>query len=435
MFGSNSSEQFDSGPTLLRARWVLPLVREPIENGAILIQEGRIQQVGPWPELQRQSRARLEDLGEVILLPGLVNAHCHLDYTGMAGQITPLKSFSDWIKALLALKAHWTYTDYAASWLAGARMLLHHGVTTVADIEAVPELLPEVRLATPLRVCSFVEMTGVRSRRAPAQIIAEAIEHIAAVPTAARWAGLSPHAPYSTTPELLRQSAAAARQRGWLITTHLSESAEEFEMFLRARGPMYDWLQSQRDPSDCGLGSPTGALERAGLLAENFIAVHVNYLAPGDASLLGERGCGVVHCPRSHAYFRHEPFPWKELEEAGVNICVGTDSLVSTVVPTGERLELNLLAELRAMQRAHPGLSPERLLRFITLQGAKALRRAGELGELSPGALADLIAIAGRSTAGDVYETVIAHPGPVARVMINGQWVHSSDLPPETSAG
>src|SRR5690606_19255911 len=103
----------------------------------------------------------------------LVNAHCHLDYTNMAGMIPAPKNFPDWIKAMLALKAHWSYSEYSQSWLNGAQMLLRTGTTTLADIEAVPELLPDVWNATPLRVVSLLELTNVKSRRPASEIICE----------------------------------------------------------------------------------------------------------------------------------------------------------------------------------------------------------------------------------------------------------------------
>ena len=103
--------------------------------------------------------------GEVVLLPGLVNAHCHLDYTDMAGELPPPRTFTDWIPLITAAKTAWGYSDYARSWLRGAHMLLRNGTTTVADIEAMPDLLPELWDATPLRVFSFLEMTGIRARR------------------------------------------------------------------------------------------------------------------------------------------------------------------------------------------------------------------------------------------------------------------------------
>src|SRR5581483_11209002 len=150
---------------ILRARTVLPITAPPIENGAVVVSGNQIDAVGKWTDLKSDfSSEEIFNLGEVVLLPGLVNAHCHLDYTDMAGQLPPPKTFLDWIPQMLAAKAAWSYTDYARSWLNGAKMLLQTGTTTVADIEAVPELLPEMWNATPLRVFSFLEMTGVRSK-------------------------------------------------------------------------------------------------------------------------------------------------------------------------------------------------------------------------------------------------------------------------------
>ncbi|MGZ5544881.1 MAG: amidohydrolase family protein, partial [Limisphaerales bacterium] len=162
---------------LLRARIVWPVSLPPIENGAICIRDGLIEDVGSWADLARRWAGwHVDDLGEVALMPGLINAHCHLDYTGMAGMIPPPSSsanFPDWIKSILSLKAHWSYTEYAASWLKGAKQLLDSGCTTVFDIEAVPELLPEAWGSTPLRVVSFLEMTGVRSGHLPERILQE----------------------------------------------------------------------------------------------------------------------------------------------------------------------------------------------------------------------------------------------------------------------
>ena len=153
------------------------------------------------------------DLGEVILLPGLVNAHCHLDYTDMAGELPPPKKFTDWIPLITAAKTAWSYSDYARSWLRGAHMLLKTGTTTVADIEAMPDLLPEVWDATPLRVFSFLEMTGIRARRNPREILREAVEKIDSLAHPRCRAFLSPHAPYSTLPELLGLTARNRAQK------------------------------------------------------------------------------------------------------------------------------------------------------------------------------------------------------------------------------
>ena len=407
---------------ILRARTILPLSRPAVDNGAVRIAANRITAAGPWKEIREQSDEPAIDLGEVVLMPGLINAHCHLDYTHMRGLIPRPKSFPDWIKALLALKAEWTYSDYAQSWLHGARMLVRRGVTAVADIEAVPELLPEVWTATPLRVISFLEMTGVRSCRSAPEILREMAERIDLLSHPVSSAALSPHAPYSTTPDLLRLSAAKARQRRWRVTTHVAESRAEFDMFAHRRGALFDWLRRQRDASDCGLGSPVQHLHRNGVLGENLLAVHVNYLDEGDAGLLARRKVSIAHCPRSHHYFQHDPFPFAKLSEAGVNICLGTDSLVSVLSIRRQKPELDLFAEMRAFSAAHEDVPPETIVRMATRNGARALGLAGKIGELVPGAFADLIALPISANAAELLESILHFTGEVAASLINGAW-------------
>jgi cytosine/adenosine deaminase-related metal-dependent hydrolase len=413
---------------ILRARTVLPIAQPPIENGAVLILENHVRTVGSWADLKLQSHAneKIFDLGEVILLPGLVNAHCHLDYTDMAGQLPPPKNFIDWIPLILAAKSAWSFSDYARSWLNGAQMLLKTGTTTVADIEAVPDLLPEIWDATPLRVFSFLEMTGIRAQHKPTEILRETVAKIDSLSHERSRASLSPHAPYSTLPELLRLSAKAARQKKWRLTTHVAESTEEFEMFARARGKMFDWMQrNHRDNSDCGIGSPVQHLERAGILNGNFLAVHANYLGEKDVALLTRRKTSVVHCPRSHAYFRHEPFPSEKLSKAKVNICLGTDSLATVKTNGKQKIELNMFEEMRVFAQANPKISAAEILSMATVNGARALGLTGQAGELSKNAFADLIAIPSGGNSSKAAETVVNCPGDVCASMINGQWAIS----------
>ena len=408
---------------LLRASVVLPVSRPPIRDGAVLISGRRIAAVGRWGDLSSRNRTPVLDLGERLLMPGLVNAHCHLDYTDMAGHFPPPKAFSDWLKQITAAKAGWEYSDYAESWLKGAGMLLRTGTTSVADIEAVPALLPDVRGQTPLRVYSFLELIGIKGHRQPQAVLQEAVQHIDALKVARGGAGLSPHAPYSTVPELLRLSAQTARRRKWPVTTHVAESALEYEMFSRARGPMFDWLQrSGRDMSDCGLGSPVQHMERCGALSGNLLAAHVNYLANGDAALLGKRKVNVVHCPRCHFYFHHDPFSLRRLVSAGVNVCLGTDSLASVYKTRRQSIELNLLEEMRALAKNEPSLSARKIVQMVTLNGARALGMSGQIGELAEGGFADLVALPFAGKVSDIYDAVLHHAGDVAASMIDGQW-------------
>lgn len=410
-------------PLLLRARLVLPVSRPPIPDGAVLISGKRIAAAGRWRDLSREKPQAVLDLGDAILMPGLVNAHCHLEYTDMAGQLAPPKIFPDWLKLMTATKASWSDSDFAQSWLHGAEMLVRTGTTTVADIAAVPQLLPTAWNATPLRVFSFLEMISVKPSRQPERVLQEAVDRIESLGAARCRAGLSPHAPYTAVPELLRLSARAARRRRWRLATHVAESAAEFEMFARGRGAMFDWIQrSGRDMSDCGFGSPVQHLERCGMLGRNLLAAHVNYLGPNDAALLGRRGVHVVHCPRSHSYFRHGAFPFRRLARAGVNICLGTDSLASVYKTRRQTVELSLFDEMRALARAQPGLSPRTMLRLVTVNGARALGLQGRVGELSANAFADLIALPFAGGPAEVHDAVLQHSGEVSASMIDGQW-------------
>ena len=392
-----------------------------LDDGALVVRRGRIEAVGRWRVIKGET-GKVIDLGVVVLLPGLVNAHCHLDYTDMAGQFPPPKVFTDWLKVITATKAGWTLSDFAESWRNGAHMLVRTGTTSVGDIEAVPQLLPEVWRSTPLRVLSYLEMIGITSRRPPKIVLAEAVAKIRSLGRERERVGLSPHAPYSTVPELLRRVTMTANRWRWRVCTHVAESALEYAMFARGRGEMFAWLKrSGRDMSDCGLDSPIRHLENCFLLNKNLLVAHANYLGRKDAERLGKNGVSVVHCPRSHAYFRHGPFPLGRLTRAGVNVCLGTDSLASVCKVGRQRPELNMFEEMRALAKREPGLPPKRILEMATRCGARAL--GWPVGELATGKFADIIAVpSAEGPPSAAYEAVLRQEGPVPASLIGGRW-------------
>ena len=413
---------------ILRAKIVLPVTAPPIEDGAVFIDGNKIRSVTPWKDLRPHLREKTIDLGDVILLPGLVNPHCHLDYTDMAGELSPPKLFTDWIASITAAKTAWSYSDYARSWLRGAHQLLKTGTTTVGDTECMPDLLPEVWDATPLRIFSFLEMTGIRSRRPPKEILHETVETMAALRHPRHRAALSPHAPYSTLPELLRLTARLAQKRKWRVSIHVAESEQEFDMFQNAPGEMHDWLKRNgRDNSDCGHGSPVAYLARNRLLGENILAIHVNCLARGDATLLAKNRTHVIHCPRSHDYFKHPKFERERLANAGVNLCLATDSLATVRKNGKSKPELDMFAEMRAFADKDPSISPEDILRMATINGARALGLAGKIGEVSADASADMIAIPFSGKLARLNDAVLAHAGNVTASLIEGRWA----IPPQ----
>ncbi len=408
---------------IFRSRILVSVTAPPLADGAVFVSAGQVIWAGAWKDLVGHVSDSVVDLGDAILLPGLVNAHCHLEYTSMAGALPPPRTFPDWIKSIVTAKSDWCFSDYSVSWLNGARQLLRTGTTTVADIVSVPELLDVTRDASPLRVHSFLEMTGVRSRRNPREIVGDAVELLKGLPTAHGTVGLSPHALYSTTPTLLKEAVQAAKENQWRVTMHVAESQAEFDMFMFARGPMFDWLAPQRDRADCGVGSPVRICEQSGLLDLGFIAAHVNYLWQDDAQRLAAHRASVVHCPQSHAYFRHHRFPRVELQHAGVNVALGTDSLASTRMAGSIKPTLSLFDEMRALAQTDSLLAPRAILEMATVHGARALGLSQSVGGLFPGSFADFIAIPYCGCFEEAEEFAISYSGTVNSTWIAGSCV------------
>lgn len=400
----------------IRARTVLTMDGPPLDDGAVVIEGGRIVAVGKWSAERRAVASRVDDLGEVILLPGLINAHCHLDYTMLRKAITPPRSFTDWVRRINALKRSLADEDYLAAIAAGFEELARWGTTTVCNIESFPELMPRLP-APPIRTWWFYEMIDLRPRDPTEELVAGALQFFEKRREWLGGYGLSPHASYTASPELYDLAGTCAREFHMPVTTHLAESREEYRMFHDAEGPLHDFVAGLGRPmDDCGHGSPFATLLGRGSIGPGWLLAHMNELDAGDLDLLARqphRGdFHVVHCPQSHSYFAHSPFPLAALRAAGVNLCLGTDSLASAE-------ELSLFAELRALLAASPWLAPEEALRMATVNPARALGQAGRLGRIVPGACADLIAVPG--AAGEAYEAVMENRTPIDWMMIDGE--------------
>ncbi len=405
---------------IIRARTVLTMERPPLDNGAIAIRGDRIVDVGKFPEIRARNTGRTVDLEQRTLLPGLINAHCHLDYTRLRGKMPRRISFTDWIQAINAEKAKLSQADYLASIREGFAESKKFGTTTMGNLTALPELIPQVR--APIRAWWFAELIDVRAPE-QANTLAD---------SAAQWAskakhwGLAPHALFSASAAVYRRCEQMAQAEQIPLTTHLAESREEMEMFRHASGPLYEFLKNiGRAMDDCGQGTPLerffqitelGTSKSCGARCETpWIVAHLNELIERDFELLRNRHgkFHVAHCPRSHAYFGHSPFAFERLSELGLNICLGTDSLASND-------NLSLFAEMRAFQSAQPGVSPERIVEIATVNGARALGVHQVLGRIHPGFRADLIAIP-CAPKGNPFEQIVAFDGTVDWIMIGGK--------------
>lgn len=404
---------------IVRARVVVTMDGPPIENGAVAVSGDRIVDVGKFSEVSAvYSGQQTIDLGEQALLPGLINAHCHLDYTCLRGKIPRQKSFTDWIRAINAEKSKLSVEEYIASINEGFAEAKRFGTTTIANLTAFPELIRQLP-NVPIRTWWFAELIDVRSPDRANELVESAIESL----KLAQNYGLAPHAPFTASKNLYQRCEEAGTNV--LLTTHLAESRAEMKMFRDASGPLYEFMKSiGRDMDDCGNGRTPLELfvaaayarpartVRAGL---QWIVAHVNELMESDFQLLEKMRTNfhVVHSPRSHQYFGHSRFPFKRLHTLGLNISLGTDSLASNE-------SLSLFAEMRAFQRSKPERSPEKIFEMITGNPAAALRQQNTLGRIRPGFRADLIAIP-CSEDRDLFGEIVAFEREIDWMMVNGE--------------
>lgn len=400
---------------IVRARIVVTMDGPPIENGAVVVEGNRIVDVGTLAEVKAHNSNEIVDLGEQALLPGLINAHCHLDYTCLRGKIQQQESFTDWIRAINAAKATLSPSDYVKSIAAGFAEAQRFGTTSIVNYEAFPELIARTR--APIRTWWLAELIDVRNANRAGEVVDLAMNSLNAIENG----GLAPHAPFTASPDLYRRCAEVARRGNFVLSTHLAESREEMSMFRDGSGPLYDFLKEiGRDMNDCGGVTPLAAfLKSVGApggraLPPEWIVAHLNELTESDFDLLARSTTKfhIVHSPCSHKYFGHSPFSLERLRAFGFNICLGTDSLASND-------HLSLFAEMRELRQNYPALSPETVVEMVTVNAARALDRQTLLGRIKQGFRADMIALRFEGK-GEVLEEIIAFDKTMPWVMIDG---------------
>ena len=399
---------------IVHARVVVTMDGAPIENGAVAISGDRIIDVEKFDQIKTRNSGPLIDLGERVLLPGLINAHCHLDYTCLRGKIRRQESFTDWIRAINSEKAKLGPEDYVASITEGFSEAKRFGTTTIVNLTAFPELIREFP-TTPIRTWWCAELIDVRSPNRTPHVLDSVLESL-------RYAqdyGLAPHALFTASKNLyLRCQEAEANV---LLTTHLAESREEMEMFRDGSGRLYDFMKSIGRPmGDCGQETPLMRFMNAegfstARNSNRWLVAHLNELSESDFISLERMRTKfhVVHSPRSREYFDHSPFQYKRLHALGFNVCLGTDSLASNE-------NLSLFAEMRAFQRTAPESSPERIFEMVTVNPASALGQPDSLGRIRSGFRADLVAIP-YSDSGDLFGHIVAFDGDTDWVMVKGR--------------
>ena len=396
--------------SLLTARYLLPSPGRWIEGGGLLVHRDRIVRIlegpGAIARARTAERSRGADLGDVVLTPGLVNAHAHLELGEFRGRLPGKHGFGAWVAAIVEERRRVGDAGYRRGLAAGARRLLATGTTAVGDIDAT-DAHDAVDVA-PLLVRRFREVLDAHDPARCASALRRVSRRLA--PTRTRREGLSPHAPFTTSPELLRRAAALVAGRRIPVQVHWSESREEVEWLVEGSGPFAAFLPpSPRRP---GLD----LLAEAGLLGRGTSLVHANHPARGEPARIAAAGAVVVHCPGTHAFFGRDPFPLERYRRAGVPVALGTDSLASNS-------DLDLRREMRLARAVHPALDPEAVWTMGTVTAARVLDFPSRPGQCVEGGMADLAAFSdlGNVDRRTALEALTQGEGRVAGVWIGGR--------------
>jgi cytosine/adenosine deaminase-related metal-dependent hydrolase len=387
----------------ITARWVFPVDRPPIEGGIVVVRGDHIVAVE-----ERGSRKPDADFGESAVLPGLVNAHTHLDLSGLKGKIPKPSSFLNWLRAVIQHRRGLTPEQAPADIRGGITECLAGGTTLVGDISSQGLSWP-LLAASPLRAVVYYELLGLSKTRAK-QSWEDARAWLSAHPaTNTCRPGLSPHAPYSVRRSLFRCAALLSAREKLSLAIHIDETPEEKELISARKGPMVQFLMELGVWDESGLVNE-GELFRHVRGADALSFAHGNYLDPKRY----ETGGSIVYCPRTHAYFGHPPHPVRDLLAQGVNVAFGTDSL-------GSNPDLHMLAEMRFLHQRRPDLAGATVLRMATLNGAKALGWDDETGSLSAGKSADLVVVPIRAARDDPYRSFLESEETLRAVFCRGK--------------
>ena len=402
----------------LSADWLYTGEGEIFPSGALLSQNGRLVETGPDQEISRLGR--LEHFPDAILIPGLVNAHTHLELTGLEGQAENVE-FPDWIRTIIRLKADRTAADFLQAATEGLHQSFAAGVTTIADTgdSGAPfqALLNENASGV-----AYLEVFGPDPANVEAQFGAfrDRVSRLKALQTERVRLGVSPHAPYSVSGPLYRRVADFAREERLPVAVHIAESAAESELLERAEGPFArSWCQRGIPLPSVPGRTPIAWLEEQGVLEQQPLCIHAIRVQPEDLASLSKYRCSIAHCPRSNRRHGHGDAPLARFLKQGLPTGVGTDS-VASVSPT------DLLAEAR-MARELADLSADAALALAMLGAARALRLAPELGSLVPGKWADctVIRAPSRLHEAEVAEAILASgPSDVIATYQSGREVY-----------
>ena len=399
----------DSNPKRLRARWIIPANEPPIENGWLEINDGVIVGRGSG-----KSSASDLDLGDVAIIPGPVNAHTHLDLSGITERLPAGKNLPDWLTGVVAWRRSHP-TNIESDIDRGLLEIMESGTVLVGDIATTDQTL-EGMIKLGVQGTIFREVIGLRSERyEPLWEVAKrspsVLDEIIS--------SASPHAPYSTSPVIYRR---AATSNGHVpVATHWLESAEEREFLTNASGPFREFLE--RIGAWTSDWKPPADLWEEYFPSGRWTLVHANYLTRQEIDRLTqpawrERIAAVVYCPRTHAYFGHPRHPFRELLAAGIPVALGTDSLASNP-------DLSVFNDGCFLAETCPDVDPALILQMLTIDGAASVGWKKHYGNLRVGEPATFAVVPINDTkSGHPIESLFAPGNWISRTMVSGKWRH-----------
>ena len=377
--------------TVYTARWVLPIDGVPLEHGEVVIEDGVIAAVRPCRTPANQRR----DFGEAVLMPGLVNAHSHLEYTALRGFLEDVPFFP-WIRALTAAKAALTADDWLWSARLGAVESIAAGTTTLGD-NTDAGVTMRVLAESGLRGVVYQELFGIDDREPVGPILDSLRAKVAVHRRLASdrvLVGVSPHALYTIRPALFTAINAYVAEEGLPTSIHIAESPSESALTERGEGPFAEMYARRGITWEAPKTTPTRYVADLGALGPTTLAVHCVHQTQADILLLAASGAAVIHCPKSNAKLGAGVAPlaaW--LRTPGLHLGLGTDSAVSNnALDLFEEMRFALLLQ-RAVRQEVEVVTARDVVRMATLGGAEALGLAHQTGSLTPGKRADMIAV------------------------------------------
>ena len=394
-----------------QAAWVCPIERPPIRNGIVEIEDGILVGIREPGTGNRASADgwRIPDpgsrqLGNVALLPGLINAHTHLELSWLRGRVPPANRFTDWVKTLVAIRrgTEQLVTPEVLGPIHDAIREVHEsGTVAVGDITNSLAVVEPMKSAG-LTGVVFHELLGFKER--DGAIIQASRDKRAAAARHGIRISLAPHAPYSTSVELFGAIRRAVNASDCpIMSVHLGESPEELELLEKGSGPWRGMLETigvWRDDWTIPACGPVQFLERHGVIDAKTLVVHGVQFDDYALERLRALGATLVTCPRSNQWVGVGYPPIDRFYRSGVAVAVGTDSLASVD-------DLNLFSELKTMRWLAPDVTARQLLESATLVGARALGMDNELGSITPGKRAALIAVRLPDVVDDVEEYLV----------------------------